>query len=52
MTGPTRFTRSPWPARSSRTTDAVDVPSEHYTLKQAAAQEKFAEYLDLATANL
>ena len=30
----------------------VDVPSEHYTLKQAAAQEKFADYLDLATANL
>ncbi|MDH3678390.1 MAG: acyl-CoA dehydrogenase family protein [Acidimicrobiia bacterium] len=32
--------------------DAVEVPSEHYTRKQAAAQEKFAEYLDLATANL
>ena len=30
----------------------VDVPSEHYTLKHAAAQEKFAEYLDRATANL
>ncbi|MEL7155548.1 MAG: acyl-CoA dehydrogenase family protein [Actinomycetota bacterium] len=31
---------------------AVDVPSEHYTLKQAAAQELFADYLDRATANL
>jgi acyl-CoA dehydrogenase len=31
---------------------AVEVPSEHYTLKEAAAREKFAEYLDLATANL
>ena len=31
---------------------AVEVPSEHYTLKEAAAQERFADYLDQATANL
>jgi acyl-CoA dehydrogenase len=32
--------------------EPVEVPSEHYTRKQAAAQEKFAEYLELQTANL
>jgi acyl-CoA dehydrogenase len=31
---------------------AVDVPTEHYTLKQEAAQQKFADYLELQTANL
>ena len=30
----------------------VEVPSEHYTLKQAAAQERFAQYLERATADL
>jgi len=30
----------------------TEVPSEHYTQHQAAAREKFAEYLDFETANL
>jgi acyl-CoA dehydrogenase len=31
---------------------AVEIPTEHYTRKQAAAQERFADLLELQTANL
>ena len=50
-TAPTRSTRSPWPARPSRATSPVEVPTEHVPTRRAEAVQRFAHLLDVETAD-
>jgi acyl-CoA dehydrogenase len=49
--GPDEVHKATLAKRILRGYEARDVPTEHVPTRAAAAQQKFAQYLDLATAN-